>query len=174
MEVQNITATGDLGCFLKLKDVALQVPNSKFNDVQGRCFGLTLKLKNPKATVRIFHTGKVVCLGTKSHSDLKNVGQELLRLLDTLIGSAEFTGFTINNMVGSCDIGHKLDLGKLYETIGGKFEPELFPAFHYCTKNKTTLLIFQSGKVIATGAKQIDDLNEAHAHIFPILQRFQK
>ena len=167
-----MTATTDLGCVLNLKNIALQLPNSTYNDINGRCFGLNLKLKNPKATARIFHTGKVVCLVTKLQSELEKVGHEIVRLLAPC--SAKFTGFIINNMVGSCDVGCKLDLEKLYETIGGKYEPELFPALQYNTQNKITLLIFHSGKMVATGAKQKHDLDDAHAFIFPLLQKFKK
>ena len=172
MEVRNIIATTDLSCFLNLKDIALKVPNSKYNDLNGRCFGLTLKLENPKATARIFRTGKVVCLGTKTQSELEKAGHEIVRLLAPC--SAKFTGFIVNNMVGSCDVRCKLNIEKLYELIGGIYEPELFPALQYCTKNKITLLIFHSGKMVATGAKQKHDLDDAHAFILPLLQKFKK
>ena len=163
MEVRNIIATTDFGCRLKLMDINLSIPETKYN--RSKFSGLTLWIENPKATAQIFSTGKIVCLGTKSETELHLAGHEIANILIKLGYDAVFTGFTIHNMVGSCDVGFKIELETI---VGGIYTPELFPALNYKLDN-VTLLVFHSGKIIATVAKTKEEIEKTYDKIFPIL-----
>ena len=55
------------------------------------------------------------------------------------------------------------------------YEPELFPGLIYrMVKPRVVLLIFVSGKVVLTGAKERSEIIEAFENIYPILLRFKK
>jgi transcription initiation factor TFIID TATA-box-binding protein len=55
------------------------------------------------------------------------------------------------------------------------YEPELFPGLIYRMVNpKIVLLIFASGKIVLTGAKNKSDINEAYDNIYPVLKKFKK
>ena len=55
------------------------------------------------------------------------------------------------------------------------YEPELFPGLVYRMINpKVVLLIFVSGKVLITGAKSTDVVQQAIETIFPQLIEFRK
>ena len=125
MEVHNIASLTDLGCQLNLKDIKLKVPKAKYNP--HRFSGLSLKIDYPKATAQLFGTGKMVCVGTKSVADLDLAGKEFCRLLTYLGYPTIFNGFTITNMVASCDVGFKICLEPLNIFCKGVYEPELFP-----------------------------------------------
>jgi transcription initiation factor TFIID TATA-box-binding protein len=166
MELRNIIGVTDLGCKLNLKDISLKVPTARYNPY--RFSGLTLRISSPKASAQVFSSGKVVCLGTKSLDELDLAGREFARLLALLGYEVKFNSFTIKNMVGSCSAGFRINLGKLVDNHGGIFEPELFPAFQKRVEN-VTLLIFHSGKIIATGAKTKEEIDHAYNKIYPAL-----
>ena len=165
MEVRNIVAITDFGCQLNLRDINLKIPETTYNP--SKFSGLTLRIKTPKATAQIFRTGKIVCLWTKNETELHLAGCEFAKILIRLGYNAVFTGFTIKNLVASCNVGFKIHLETI---VGGIYTPELFPALNY-KLNNVTLLIFQSGKVIATGAKTKEEIDKTYDKLFPVLSR---
>ncbi len=68
----------------------------------------------------------------------------------------------IENIVASTTLADKLDLGKIALTLdGAEYEPEQFPGLIYRLKDpKTAVLIFRSGKVNCTGAKDIESVKK--------------
>jgi len=66
--------------------------------------------------------------------------------------------FRIENVVASTSLGRELDLKAIALALGGsEYEPEQFPGLIYRIKEpKTAILLFRSGKVVCTGAKQIE------------------
>lgn len=55
------------------------------------------------------------------------------------------------------------------------YEPELFPGLVYrLAQPKVVLLIFVSGKVVITGAKDINDLPEVMGIMYDYLTEFRK
>ncbi len=75
----------------------------------------------------------------------------------------------IQNIVASVVLGGKVDLEGFYE-MGGKvdlggrmmYEPEQFPGVIYRMKDpQTVILIFSSGKMVCTGAKKEEEVNQA-------------
>jgi len=64
--------------------------------------------------------------------------------------------FSLQNMVGSCDVKFPIRLeGLAYKhSHYSSYEPELFPGLIYrMVQPKIVLLIFVSGKVVLTGGK---------------------
>ena len=55
--------------------------------------------------------------------------------------------------------------------MGVQYEPELFPGLIYrMASPKIVLLIFVSGKIVLTGAKERVQIYEAFENIYPVLQ----
>ena len=161
MEIQNIVATTDFGCRLDLHHIKQNIPETKYNP--NKFNGLTLRIKG--ATAQLFGTGKCVCLGTKTKFDLDLAGHEFARILNCLGYNASFNKFAIKNLVASVDVGFKIRVEIL--TVG-IYNPELFPALQYKLEN-VTFLVFHSGKVIATGAKQEEEIKNAYNKLYPAL-----
>jgi len=72
-------------------------------------------------------------------------------------------------MVASCSVDFKIMLEKLSNT-GHKdfstYNPESFPGLIYkMTEPKVCLLIFCSGKIVLTGAKNKEDIDKAFKKI---------
>jgi transcription initiation factor TFIID TATA-box-binding protein len=78
----------------------------------------------------------------------------------------------IENVVASTGIGQELDLQSVAMDLeGADYDPEQFPGLVYRTRNpKSAALIFRSGKIVCTGAKSTDDVNESLHRVFDELR----
>lgn len=74
----------------------------------------------------------------------------------------------IENVVASTSIDHEIDLIPLVQAWEGvDYNPKQFPGLIYRTNDpKMAALIFGSGKIVCTGAKNIDDLERGTRVIF--------
>ena len=92
-----------------------------------------MNIKNPKSTVLIFESGKIVCLGTKNQYDCKLACKKFAKIIKKLNYPAQFTSFKIHNIVASCDVGFKIKLLSLkYDNFNCiNYEPEVFPGLTF-------------------------------------------
>lgn len=173
--LQNIVATVNLGCRLDLKTVALHARNAEYNPK--RFAAVIMRIREPKTTALIFASGKMVVTGAKSEDDSKLASRKYARIIQKIGFAAKFTDFKIQNIVGSCDVKFPIRLEGLAFSHGtfSSYEPELFPGLIYrMVKPKIVLLVFVSGKVVLTGAKQREEIYQAFEAIYPVLSEFRK
>ena len=68
----------------------------------------------------------------------------------------------IVNIVASQRIANTIDINDIADCLDIDYEQEQFPGMVYRTQTpKVCVLLFRSGKAVATGAKSIDDINIA-------------
>ncbi|ODQ80466.1 hypothetical protein BABINDRAFT_170921 [Babjeviella inositovora NRRL Y-12698] len=173
--LQNIVATVNLDCRLDLKTIALHARNAEYNPK--RFAAVVMRIREPKTTALIFASGKMVVTGAKSEDDSKLASRKYARIIQKLGFNAKFTDFKIQNIVGSCDVKFPIRLEGLAFSHGtfSSYEPELFPGLIYrMVKPKIVLLIFVSGKIVLTGAKQREEIYAAFEAIYPVLSEFRK
>ena len=136
-----------------------------------------MRIRDPKTTALIFASGKMVCTGAKSEAESKTAAHTYAKQLKK-IGNKEvrLTDFTIQNIVGSHDVGFTIKLETLIsKTVESgqkdcRYEPELFPGLIFrMNKPKVVLLIFASGKIVLTGAKRREEIYEAYHRIRNLL-----
>jgi len=74
----------------------------------------------------------------------------------------------VENIVASTSLNVKVPLGKLVaKQKEAEYEPEQFPGLVYrLSKPKAAALIFSSGKIVCTGARNIEDVHVAIKKIF--------
>ena len=77
------------------------------------------------------------------------------------------------NLVVTTDLEHKLHLEKIASTLANvEYNPEQFPGLIMRIKEpKTSALLFSSGKVVCTGAKEISQAKEAVQKIIESLKK---
>lgn len=123
---------------------------------------------------------QIIVTGAKSIAENVNAAKKYVAIINrTGFGEARFheTSYRIQNMTATCDFGFPIRLeGLIYaHSSQSTYEPELFPGLVYrMTDPKVVLLIFVSGKVVGTGAKTEEHLQQAFENIFPILLEFRK
>ena len=79
----------------------------------------------------------------------------------------------IVNIVVSSSLGHDIPLEKMAATLSNtEYNPEQFPGLVIRIKNpKTSALIFSSGKVVCTGARTLEKVEESIKKIIKSLEK---
>lgn len=174
--IQNIVATVNLGCALELRQIATHARNAEFKPT--RFSAVIMRIREPRTTALIFRTGKMVVTGAKSKRDSYYASRKYARIIQKLgFAGVKPNEFKVQNMVGSCDVKFPIRLEGLHynQQPFSQYEPEMFPGLIYkMVQPKVVLLIFVSGKVVITGAKEQDQIYEAFEAIYPVLREYQK
>ena len=168
IKVENVVASASLEHGIDLQAVVKAFPIVEYRpDVFP---GLVFRTKRPRTANLVFRTGKMVCTGAKSEKEarraLKKVARKLKKAGMIIRGKLHIK---IQNIVASVVLGGKVDLEGFYEMggevdLGGRmmYEPEQFPGVIYRMKDpQTVILIFSSGKMVCTGAKKEEEVNQA-------------
>ncbi len=174
-KLQNIVSTANLKCELDLREIALKAKNAEYNPK--RFAAVIMRIREPKTTALIFASGKMVCTGARSEEDSKKAARQYAKIINKLGFNVKFTEFKIQNIVGSCDVKFPIRLEGLANTHGRfcNYEPEMFPGLIYRMHTpKIVLLIFVSGKIVLTGAKERNDIFTAFRNIYNTLLQFRK
>ena len=105
-----------MGVKLDLKEIALHARNAEYNPK--RFAAVIMRIREPKTTALIFHSGKMVCTGAKSEEESKLAARKYARIIQKLGFPAKFQDFKIQNIVGSCDIKFPIRLEGLAVSHG--------------------------------------------------------
>lgn len=125
-----------------------------------------LRFKDPKIAILIFEEGKIVCTGAKEHNQARTLVYEIVETLKskgyTQISQSQLE---TENLVTSTTLPWKIDQKKFHEsnTVLCSYDPQQFPgiSFRHPSLGRLTMLIFQSGKVVITGAKSMENVRKA-------------
>ncbi|MEM2021927.1 MAG: hypothetical protein QXP80_06855 [Zestosphaera sp.] len=81
----------------------------------------------------------------------------------------------VENIVATATLDQNLDLSAVARTVSNvEYDPEEFPGLIYrLSKPRLTALIFNSGKMVITGAKDEDEVNTAVYRIFSRLRELE-
>ena len=179
LKVQNIVATASLGKPVSLTKLAKHHSNTEYNPEQFP--GLVLRVKKPKSAVLVFSSGNLVCTGTKSVAQVKDViRQVIIQLARIGVKITDKPKITVQNIVASGSIDVSLNLNLLaLELENTEYEPEQFPGLVYKLDNPTaTFLLFSNGKLVCTGTKNRQQLEDAmkqlNKNVKAVLKRLKK
>lgn len=162
LKVQNIVATTSLGKSVSLVKLAKSDANTEYNPEQFP--GLVLRVKKPKSAVLVFSSGNLVCTGTKSISQVREVISNVIRQLRKIgVRITEKPKINVQNIVASGSVDFALNLNALTLQLGTtEYEPEQFPGLVYKLAQPTaTFLLFSNGKLVCTGTKNREELDNA-------------
>ena len=173
-KIQNIVATTSLGKEVPLTKLAKKVPNTEYNPEQFP--GLVLRVKEPKSAVLVFSSGNLVCTGTKSIAQVKQVIEQVIKILKKInITITDKPKITVQNIVASGSIDMMLNLNYLaLELENTEYEPEQFPGLVYKLENPpATFLLFSNGKLVCTGTKNNKQLKESMSQLVKTLKEIK-
>jgi len=164
VQVQNIVATSVVSDKLDLDLITKILPNVDYD--AARFPGAIYRIEDPKVTLLIFSTGKVVCTGAKNIEMIEVALSGFVKLLSNKkIDVDEKPPITIRNIVATYDLKSNVELNKLSISFGlenVEYEPEQFPGVVYrLHRPKVVILIFGSGKLVCTGGKTVEDVVSA-------------
>jgi transcription initiation factor TFIID TATA-box-binding protein len=167
VQIQNVVASAVFSQTFDLKAIANAFPwNTEFKE---RFPGLVFRLEKPKASMLIFKTGKMVCTGAKSESEVERTIQTVVqKLKNGGINVTENPKIYIANIVASVILDGFIDLEGLYLQEEGRsiYEPDQFPAVIYRWESPPVVfLIFSTGKIVCVGAKKEGEIYETVAEL---------
>ena len=119
-------------------------------------------------------SGRLAIVGAKSKDRLITGIQEFLTSISDLGIDVDkcVDDVLVQNIVATFDTEREFDLSALSIGLGLEnieYEPEQFPGIIYRTPRNSTILLFNSGKCVITGAKTYLDLVEAQEELIEIL-----
>ncbi len=162
LKVQNIVATTSLGKEVSLTKLARSQSNTEYNPEQFP--GLVLRIDKPKSAVLVFSSGNLVCTGTKSVAQVKEVIKAVIKQIAKIgVKVTQVPKITVQNIVASGSIDLSLNLNVLaLQLENTEYEPEQFPGLVYKLDEPTaTFLLFSNGKLVCTGTKNKQQLEES-------------
>jgi len=180
IKIENIVASATLGVKVPLEKMVEYLEGSEYEPEQFP--GLVYRIQNPKAAMLIFSSGKVVCTGARSITDVRKAVEKVAVMLrslkievpkkykiqiENIVASAQ-----VPSIVASSHVPSRLDLDKIaFEVENSEYEPSQFPGLVYRMKDpKVAFLLFGSGKVICTGTRKIEDIEYAMDFLFKKLK----
>ena len=175
LKVQNIVATTSLGKPISLTKLAKTLVNTTYNPDQFP--GVILRIKEPKSAVLVFSSGNLVCTGTKSIQQVKLVIDTVIKQLRRInVRITDKPKINVQNIVASGSIKIMLNLNLLaLDLENTEYEPEQFPGLVYKLMNPTaTFLLFSNGKLVCTGTKTRQQLDESMTQLIKNIKEATK
>jgi len=162
-KIENVVATVIMEITEKidLTKIARKFEDAEYNPE--RFPGLVMRITDPKATFLIFSTGKMVITGLRRADEASPGVKKIIKSIKNAGITVSNPEITIQNIVASGDLHTFIDLNMaaiIMENV--MYEPEVFPGLIYRMQDpKTVFLIFSTGKVVCTGAKNKKFVKEA-------------
>ncbi|HDS59895.1 MAG TPA: TATA-box-binding protein [Thermoplasmatales archaeon] len=162
--IQNIVASTTIADSLDLDSITRSIPNTSYRP--GIFPGLVLRIPQPKTAFLLFKSGKVVCTGAKNLEDIKKSMKKVCTLLKKVgFKVVDEPEINVQNIVASGDLHGELNLVSTALAVGlenTEYEPEIFPGIVYRMEDLgVVLLLFSSGKIVCTGARKTQQVEQA-------------
>lgn len=161
LRIENVVASINLGVQLPLEKIL-----EKYKDIEKKNNfpGLVAKINNPKATILIFASGKLVCTGVRLPSQIPTVVNIIIKKIRKADIEIENDPIVkIENIVVRGDFHQSINLDITSLILDSAiYEPEVFPGLIYkIVDPKICFLIFSSGRIIVTGSNSEDIIKKS-------------
>ena len=165
---------------IDLLAVSNLLPNSTFE--KQKFAAITIRLGQPTCTVLLFTSGKMVLTGCKSLVDCILASRIVKNILEEGFPGLVFhvDPVKIQNIVGNALMPlaetEQLDLDLFYTNFNVycTYQPNMFPGLIYRPTNlPVVFLVFFSGKVVITGAKNMSDVYDSWKTFSSILEQYK-
>jgi transcription initiation factor TFIID TATA-box-binding protein len=162
--IENIIAHAQISQSLDIENLVDKIPDFKYNPDEFS--GATLKLEYPKTAVLILPSGKIICTGAKNIEEVETSIRKITNKMSEVgINVVTNPKVETQNIIVSTDLQKELNLNSISKSLlleHVNFNPEHFPGLIYNMDGSgVLLLIFSSGKIICTGAKNLEDASNA-------------
>ncbi|CAM9713280.1 unnamed protein product [Ectocarpus fasciculatus] len=177
--LQNVTATVNMRIAIDPASLANKIRHAEYNPK--KLPAVVMRIREPQATGLVFSSGKVVVTGATGVEAARDAAQRFVAVVEG-VGLKPTTNpnqlrFTVQNMVATFEVDApiSLELMAYCQARWCMYEPELFPGLIYQTAHRGVVAhVFSSGRVVLTGGKQEEHLNEALVRLLPILNQYRQ
>ncbi len=162
-KIENVVATVEVEITEKidLNQITRKQVDAEYNPE--RFPGLVMRITEPKATFLIFSTGKMVVTGLRRADEASPGVEKVMKKIKKAGINVANPKITIQNIVASGDLHTNIDLNMAAIIMEyAMYEPEVFPGLIYRMQEpRTVFLIFSTGRIVCTGAKNKEEVREA-------------
>ena len=162
-KIENVVGTVEVDITEKidLNQIVRKHEDAEYNPE--RFPGLVMRITEPKATFLIFSTGKMVVTGLRTADEASLGVKKVVKKIKKAGIEVSNPKITIQNIVASGDLHTNIDLNMAAIIMEyAMYEPEVFPGLIYRMQEpKTVFLIFSTGRIVCTGAKNKEIVREA-------------
>jgi transcription initiation factor TFIID TATA-box-binding protein len=154
-KIENVVASVEVDAKIDLNLLARKQRDAEYNPEQFP--GLMLRVKNPKATILVFNSGRMVITGLRRESEAERAVENVIaKIRRAGIAVSGTPRITIQNIVASGDLHSRVDLDMAQMALERcLYEPEVFPGLIYRMKTpKAVFLIFSSGRIVCAGTNK--------------------
>ena len=163
LKIENIVFSANLAEKIDIQYVSKQFVNSKYNIDEFS--GLILDFDNPNCAVFLFSNGKITCTGIKNFDDIEIIINRIISDIEGCkITIFDDINIEIVNIIASSRFANNFNLGYIKDQI--IFENIVdnsndFPGLIYNIPDLAiNVIIFNSGKIIFTGGKELEDIKK--------------
>lgn len=150
--VRNIVIKATSSSHIDINEAIKKLGHGVYSDFSA----IVTRFTDPKVSVNIFSTGKMMVLGSKTINGALYV---LLKLKEAL--NINFVNIELCNIVVTMKLGYKLNLAELYNENRStcQYDPVLFPSMIYHMPNcSMTASIFSEGNIQVYGCKSLEEI----------------
>jgi transcription initiation factor TFIID TATA-box-binding protein len=175
VKIVNIVGVGSLGVEIDLEPLSADILEAEYNPANYH--GMYLRFTEDSPLVTVYRSGKYIITGAGTTEELFEIRSKVLDRFEEIgiIPDEVDDGFSIQNFVCQADTGRTVNLSAAAIGLGlerTEYEPEQFPGLVYRPDEyDCVLLLFGSGKVVITGASDIDVAQEAFDDLFAIIKK---
>jgi transcription initiation factor TFIID TATA-box-binding protein len=169
VEIVNVVGSGSLDAEFDLEKVAADIGSIAEYDPD-EYPGMYLRFEEDAPLITVYRTGKYIVTGADSEEEAHAIRGRFLNLLadNEMIAEPDDEWFRIQNLVCTAELGESLNLNALVIGLGlesTEYEPEQFPGLVYRPAEiGAVLLVFANGKMVITGAKNVETAESAYEH----------
>lgn len=165
LEIVNAVGSGDLGIEIDLHQLTADVGEVEFDP--DKYTGAYVRLDAVEPLITVYRTGKYIITGSTSEEEAYSCRKRFLELLSDsgVLDTPDDNWFSMQNYVCTGELDQVQNLNALAIGLGleyTEYEPEQFPGLVFRPDDHpVVILIFASGKVVVTGAKDLNLAEEA-------------
>lgn len=172
VKVVNVVASTKADRQIDIELLATKMPHSIYEPENFP--GLIYRRCDPKVSIIVFSTGKIVSIGSVSEKIAKeSIITTISEIMSIQGEKITVKRITTENVIAISSIGCEIDLEKAVNCeIKAIYEPKKFPGVIYRVRNNLVALIFKSGKIISVGSKSEDEAKSIIHLTYKILKKF--
>jgi transcription initiation factor TFIID TATA-box-binding protein len=172
-KIANIVAYTETSETLNLTQISQTLPNTEY--VPEIYFALIYRIDDPKISILVNKSGKLIFVGGKSVEDIERARDIFFHELKVIGYSPLTQQIYVRNMVAVYDLSRRVDLRQLIQRSHSKhldYNPDRFRAVYLKNQDpKFTATIYRSGKIVILGTRSIRALQSAIRIVIEIVNQ---
>ncbi|KAL3111558.1 hypothetical protein niasHT_012531 [Heterodera trifolii] len=151
--------------------IAQRGANTEYNPRRFHAIIIRIRTTTGKTVAAlVFQSARVVLTGVSHPNSANKMAARVLRRIQhTQSITLDIHQLRVVNIVGVQTYPQRISVERLQNTLGGIYDPSIFPALRCKLLNGVTCLIYISGKVIVTGAQSLDILHQSFTNLSNIV-----